>query len=104
MPEIAYTVACTFTDPEVAERWADWLRDGHLADVCVAGAIDAQAVKIDGEAIRYEARYRFASRSAFEAYERDHAPQLRAEGLQKFPLELGLTYERTVGEIVARAS
>lgn len=104
MSEIAYTVACTFTDPDVAERWADWLRDGHLADVCAAGAIDALAVKIDGESLRYEARYRFASRVAFEDYERDHAPRLRAEGLTKFPLELGLSYERSVGEIVSSSS
>ncbi len=104
MPEIAYTVACTFTDPEVAESWAAWLRDGHLADVCAAGAIAAQAVKIDGDALRYEARYRFVSRAAFDAYERDHAPRLRAEGLAKFPLDLGLTYERSVGEIVSAAT
>ena len=100
MSEIAYTVACTFTDPEVAEAWVAWLRDGHLADVCAGGAIDARAVKMDGPQIRYEARYRFASRQAFDAYERDHAPRLREEGLAKFPLELGLTYERTVGEIL----
>ncbi|MEM7582754.1 MAG: DUF4286 family protein [Acidobacteriota bacterium] len=104
MPEIAYTVACTFTDPAVAERWAAWLEDGHLEDVCAAGATRAVAVKLDGDTIRYEARYRFASRAAFEAYERDHAPRLRAEGLAKFPLELGLTYERAVGEIICRAS
>ena len=106
---IAYTVGCTFTDPAVAEAWIEWLRDGHLADVCAAGALDAEAVRVDdprsgapesGE-VRCEARYRFASRRAFAAYERDHAPRLRAEGLAKFPLELGLTYERTVGEIVA---
>lgn len=101
MPEIGYTVSCTFTDPEVAASWAAWLRDGHLADVCAAGALDAHAVKIDGPEPRYEAHYRFASRAAFEAYERDHAPRLRAEGLAKFPLELGLTYERSVGEIVS---
>ena len=98
---IAYTVACTFTDPDVAEAWAAWLRDGHLADVCAAGALGAEAVRIDGDEIRIEARYRFASRAAFTAYERDHAPRLRAEGLEKFPLELGLSYERTVGEVVA---
>ncbi|MEM7352926.1 MAG: DUF4286 family protein [Acidobacteriota bacterium] len=101
MSQIAYTVACTFTDPDVAEAWAAWLRDGHLADVCAAGAIEAHAVKMDGPVIRYEARYRFASREAFEAYERDHAPRLRAEGLAKFPLEMGLQYERTVGEVVS---
>lgn len=101
MDLIAYTVECTFTDPGVAEEWLAWLRDGHLADVCAAGALDAEAVKIDGPEIRCEARYRFVSRAAFEAYERDHAPSLRAEGLARFPLERGLRYRRSVAEIVA---
>ena len=101
---IAYTVACTFTDPAVAAAWIEWLRGGHLADVCAAGALDAQAVRLDDPEsgkVRCEARYRFASRRAFEAYERDHAPRLRAEGLARFPLELGLAYERTVADVVA---
>lgn len=99
----AYTVACTFTNPDVADRWLDWLREEHLADVCAAGALDARAVRVDGDAIRCEARYHFADRAAFEAYERDHAPRLREEGLEKFPLDLGLTYERSTGEVVATA-
>lgn len=100
MTEIAYTVECTFTDPALADAWLEWLRDGHLADVCAAGAVSAVAQRLDGEPHRCEARYRFPSRQAFEAYERDHAPRLRAEGLERFPLELGLAYRRSVGEIV----
>lgn len=100
----AYTVACTFTDPDVAGHWLDWLRDEHLADVIAAGATSAQVVEIDGVpegTIRYEARYLYSSREAFERYEKDHAPRLRAEGLERFPLDLGLTYERSIGEVVA---
>lgn len=99
MPEIAYTVACEFTDPDVARRWLGWLRDGHLRDVCDSGAQAARAVWLDGEPVTIEVRYRFASRAAFELYERDHAPRLRAEGLALFPLDLGLTYRRSVGEV-----
>ncbi|MEM6794913.1 MAG: DUF4286 family protein [Acidobacteriota bacterium] len=98
--KIAYTVSCRFTDPEVAERWLTWLREGHLADVVVAGASTAVAVRLDGDPVRCEARYLFDSRKAFEAYEREHAPRLRAEGLELFPLELGLEYSRSVGEIL----
>ncbi len=100
MAEIAYTVACTFENQEVAEQWLGWLRGGHLADVCAAGATSAYAVKLDGEPVTCEARYRFRTRSAFEAYERDHAPRLRDEGLQRFPLSLGLRYARSVGEVI----
>ncbi|MEM9293271.1 MAG: DUF4286 family protein [Acidobacteriota bacterium] len=98
---VAYTVAITFKDSAVAERFMAWLQDGHLQDVVDAGALDARAVILDGEPLRLEARYTFASRSAFEAYERDHAPRLREEGLTLFPLDLGLSYQRSVGEIFA---
>ena len=98
---IAYTVRCTFDDPAVMNEWMAWLVDGHIADVCAAGALDGTIVKLDGEPNRVEVRYTFASREVFETYERDHAPRLREEGLQRFPLELGLKYERSVGEIVS---
>lgn len=96
----AYTVTCTFEDTEVAEKWLEWLREDHLADVCNAGALDAEVVRIDSDVTQIEVRYRFESRDAFQAYERDHAPRLREEGLEKFPLKLGLRYERMTGEIV----
>lgn len=39
-------------------------------------------------------------RACFETYERDHAPRLRAEGLARFPVESGIRYSRSLGEIV----
>jgi len=48
----------------------------------------------------YEIRYEFESRKAFETYEANHAPRLREEGLAKFPLTLGLEYQRSIGETV----
>lgn len=104
---IAYTVTCEFTDPAVAEEWVQWLRDEHLREVCEAGALDAEVVRFNREeasATRCEVRYHFASREAFAAYERDHAPRLRAAGLRRFPLERGLRYSRSTGEIVATFS
>lgn len=95
-----YTVACTLPDEELAEAWLAWLRDGHIADVCAAGALDARVVRLDASPPRIEVHYRFASRAAFETYEREHAPRLRAEGLRRFPLDRGFVYERRVGEIV----
>jgi hypothetical protein len=98
--EIAYTVRCEFDDPAVAERYIAWLVEGHLADVIAAGASAATLVRLDGTPIACEARYRFPSREAFERYERDHAPRLRAEGLARFPLALGQRYARSVGTVV----
>jgi hypothetical protein len=101
----AYTVTCTFDDAAVADEWIAWLRDEHLRDVCEAGALDAQVARMDGEqegkAI-VQVRYHFADRDAFARYERDHAPRLREEGLKRFPLEQGLAYTRSTGEIVAQ--
>jgi hypothetical protein len=96
-----YTVRCTFESPQVAEEWLDWLRRGHLAEVCAAGARDAEVVRIDGPAIILEARYHFDNRAAFERYEHEHAPRLRADGLKQFPAQRGVKYERSTGEVVA---
>ena len=110
---IAYTVACEFDDPAVAGEWIAWLRDAHLAEVCAAGALDAEVIRMDSprdsttglvsgaNTTNVEVRYHFASREAFQRYERDHAPRLRAEGLKRFPLERGVAYSRSLGEIVA---
>ncbi|MFW5920545.1 MAG: DUF4286 family protein [Polyangiales bacterium] len=100
---IAYTVRCEIEDAGVAGEWVQWMRGEHLADVCAAGAIEATLVRLDLEAaLTFEARYLFESAEAFERYEREHAPALRAEGLARFPLERGLRYSRSVGEVLAR--
>jgi hypothetical protein len=96
----AYTVHCTFEDEATALEWIAWLEVEHVADVIAAGALGGQVVRLDGDPVRCEVRYRFADRAAFEAYEREHAPRLREEGLGRFPLERGLRYTRTTGEIV----
>jgi hypothetical protein len=100
MGAFEYRVRCTFTDPAVAERWVAWLKLGHLDDVVAAGAQSGRVLRIDADAVVYEAVYTFADREAFTTYERDHAPRLRDEGLARFPLAFGLTYERTTGEAV----
>lgn len=94
---LAYTVAVTFTNPSQAEAWLKWLCEGHIADVLAGGAIAAEIVQMDSPPLSYEVRYHFPSRDAFAAYERDHAPRLRTEGLKLFPVENGITYRRTVG-------
>jgi hypothetical protein len=100
MPAVSYTVAATFTDAALADAWLRWLKEGHIAEVLVGGATDAEIVQVDGAALAFEVRYHFPSREAFAAYERDHAPRLRAEGLALFPPEKGVAYRRTVGSVV----
>jgi hypothetical protein len=97
---IVYTVSATFTDRKVAEEWIAWLTGGHIEQVIKGGATDAQIVRMDGDDCRYEIRYHFPSRDAFRAYETNHAPRLRAEGLEKFPASRGITYARSTGVVI----
>lgn len=110
-PSIAfsYVVRMAFADRGAMEGFLAWLRDRHVADVCAAGAAEAELVVLDpgpDAASTIEARYLFASRDAFTRYEREEAPRLRADGLAELA-RLGVasdrvTFTRTTGEIVAR--
>ena len=100
---IAYTVEVTFADTSLVESWLAWLHGGHLAQVIAGGAVDAELIEVDSPQGRaFEVRYHFASREAFDHYEREHAPRLRGEGLRMFPPEKGISYRRTVGVVSKR--
>lgn len=98
-PEInipfAYTVTCELPDEDVAAEWVAWLTGGHMQQLIDTGASSASLIQL--EPLKYEVRYLYPSRLAFEQYEKEHAPSLRAEGLQKFPASLGLVYRRSTG-------
>jgi dipeptidase E len=98
--KIAYTVAVTFADVSLVESWLAWLRGGHMAQVIAAGALDAELIEVDSQQGRaFEVRYHFASREAFDHYERENALRLRDEGLKQFGPEKGVSYRRTVGVV-----
>jgi hypothetical protein len=99
MAEIAYTVYVTLPDAASAQAWLRWLREGHVAAVLAGGATAAAVIALDEPAHAYEVRYRFPSREAFDRYEREAAPRLRAEGLRLFPVERGVAYRRSVGVV-----
>ena len=98
---IRYIVRCQFTDAAVAQQWVDWLLDGHIAEVCAGGALTGVLCRPVGQGLQYEVHYDFPSRTVFDRYEADVAPGLRDAGLQKFPLELGLSYSRSVLSLVS---
>jgi Domain of unknown function (DUF4286) len=100
MAEFAYTVVVSFTDPAVAEEWLGWLNAGHVAEVLAGGATRAEIIALDGKPLSFEVRYHFPSREAFARYESDHAPRLRAEGVEKFPAERGVSYRRSIGNVL----
>lgn len=102
MTRILYTVSCRCPDEGEAARWIAWLRAGHAADVMKGGAASAEIARLDPDdrpGAACQVSYVFPSRAVFDAYIRDHAPRLRAEGLALFPPERGFSYSRLVGEI-----
>lgn len=100
-----YVVRCTFAErtSKVAQSWLQWLRETHLAEVLGAGALAAEVFRIKAASEIYEIHYRFANKAEFDRYEREQAPQLRADGLRRFPLNLGLQYERRTGQALFSA-
>lgn len=94
-----YVVACQFDEEAsgVAQAWLDWLRQRHLQEVLDAGALSAEILQLSADPPHFEIHYRFASAEDFARYERDEAPRLKADGLARFPLELGLNYQRRTG-------
>lgn len=99
---LRYTVRCRFTGPDadLPNRWLAWLREEHLAEVLAAGAVEAEVVCMDDEVPTFEVRYGFESRTEYETYIREAALRLREAGLRRFPLSLGLLYERSCGDVV----
>jgi hypothetical protein len=80
-----YVVRLAMSSPEEAARMLEWLEGGHCREVCEGGASDAEVILLEGgEGQTLEVRYGFEDRAAFERYERDHAPRLRAEGVERF--------------------
>ena len=95
-----YTVQATFTHKTVAQEWIDWLESGHCQQVLDGGATRVEVLKLDGDEHSFEVRYDFPDGHAFAVYERDHAPRLRKEGLELFPIDRGVRYSRHTGVVV----
>jgi len=97
-----YTVQISFTNSQLADEWLTWMKGKHLQDVVSAGAKKAELIELSTSPNRtFLARYAFPSEADFKIYETKYAPALRAEGLAKFPIEKGVTYQRSAGTIVA---
>lgn len=98
---VSYVVRIESEDHATAARLVEWLRGGHVAEVCEAGGASGEVVVLDpaeGAVPVVEAHYRFPSREAFATYERDHAARLRADGLAAFPSGIRIT--RSLGDVV----
>lgn len=96
-----YSVQCRFDREDVADAWVTWLRAEHIRDVLDAGAVRAELVRLDDPRPAYRIDYDFPDRTAYDHYIAAHADRLRAEGLERFPIELGLDYGRSNGDVIA---
>jgi hypothetical protein len=103
MPRLVYTVRATCKDLHQRGRFLSWLAPAHVEAVKAGGADGVRITLHDGEnpgdRPYVETQYSFPSRKAFDAYIRDHAPALRADGLKHFPPDSGVTFERRLGEL-----
>lgn len=97
-----YTVQCEFSgnNPDVVDRWLQWLMPNHIQDVIDCGANSGEVIQLECDPPTFAINYTFEDKAAFETYESEHAPRLREEGLSLFPLSLGLTYSRTTAKII----
>ncbi len=105
MARILYIVTATLPDDPAAHEYTAWLEDGHTDEVIRGGAHSAMIVRLLPEpgadhTPRVMTQYVFATRELFDRYLERHAPGLRAEGLRRLPPERGISFQRTVGEIL----
>lgn len=106
---IAYAVTATLPNPQTASDYIAWLKDGHVDAVINAGAHSAMIIQHDPPSnqpqhqpppVTIETRYIFPTRQAFQHYEQHHAPVLRQDGLNRFGQTPGITFKRTLGQIL----
>ena len=86
-------------DAGIAHEFRDWLV-AHVRDiVALPGFVRADILREERGAGRvgWCAQYWLVDRAALDAYLREHAPRMRADGLQRFPDRF--TAERRILEL-----
>lgn len=85
----------------IAADYRAWL-DAHIREIlAIEGFTEAELLTEDGAddtRIVWIVRYHLDSREALETYLRDHAPRLRADGIERFGARFNVT--RRVMELV----
>lgn len=109
MPEVAYTVTATLPDERTLADYVEWLLGGHIQAVVRGGALSAEVIGPSSNGpngsetvFRVESRYIFPTQEAFATYEAVHAPALRADGSTRFGGRAGISFARSVGNVVGR--
>lgn len=84
---IIYNVTSNI-DESIHEEWLSWIKE-HIPQVLATGKFEKATltkvlVEEDMGGVTYSVQYKTYSREALEAYYKEDAPKLRAEGLKKF--------------------
>ena len=100
---IHYRVTATLPDDATCVDYLKWLSSGHLLAVIRAGARSACATRVlePASPLRVESHYLFPTLDAFQSYQTNAAPTLRAEGVRLFSPR-GVTFERHLSMVEAQ--
>jgi hypothetical protein len=94
-----YSVTANLPEGAI-EEYVRWLRESHLREMILAGALEARMVVYPAMPDRtrdVETQYLFPNEVAFRVYEEQHAPRLRAEGMRLFGSIPGVRFTRRLG-------
>jgi hypothetical protein len=80
---IVYQVAAKI-DPDLVERFEQYMREKHIADVLATGAFLGASFESSGVG-RYRTRYMAETQDALDNYLTDFAPRLRDDVVANFP-------------------
>lgn len=102
MSRVIYAVTGACRDEKVVGEFRAWLEGGHVLEVVErGGAATAWIAEVEDEPHTLEILYVFRSREDLAAYERDHAPALREEGLRLFG-DGRISFSRRIAHIVGK--
>ena len=76
-------------DSDVAERWVEWMKTEHIADLLNTGLFsDCRLCRLmeqdEGEGVTYVAQYFCDSMTQYNQYIDKHAEEMRNKGFQLF--------------------
>lgn len=84
---IIYNVTSNI-DESIHDQWLKWMKEEHIWQVLATEKFEkATLVKVlveEENDVTYSVQYKTNSREALEAYYKEDAPKLRAEGFKRF--------------------
>jgi hypothetical protein len=85
---IIYNVTL-YIEPAILSEYLNWLKNEHIPRVMATNLFEKYRIlkvltELDGEVESYAIQYELPTMAHFERYEKEFAPALRAETVEKF--------------------